>query len=104
MQRDDRPPRLLAIIAFALGIGACKRVASEHPDPAAEPGRHDDRGPTEAAKASFAEVAGRYAAAKARGRLATDQCDELAKAFLHVFEQHGPSMAIAKFDAGAVRE
>jgi tetratricopeptide (TPR) repeat protein len=103
MFRVSHPP-WPAIVALVLILGACERSATRHPERRGDPETRPERGPTPEAKASFAAVAKRYAAAKAAGKLSKAQCDALAKDFLGVFDEHGPTMAMAKFDAGAVRE
>ncbi len=102
MQRVGHPP-WLALAVVALAVTACKRSAGERDSPALTRPESATE-PTAAATASFAEVARKYAAAKARGPLSKEDCAKLSAAFLRVFDSHRSSMAIAKFDAGAVRE
>ncbi len=100
MSRVGHPP-WLAMAVLALGLSACERSATRPPE-ARRDREAQQQAPSAAAKASFAAVAQRYAAAKAGGKLSKAQCDALARDFLAVFEEH--AMAMAKFDAGAVRE
>jgi len=56
------------------------------------------------AKADFAKVADRYKSASAGGKLAPAQCESFARDFEKLYQEHGKTMTIAWFNAGAVWE
>ncbi len=97
----------LLSVALALGVGCGKNGRkSKNPDGAGG-GQSAAAAldPTKAsieAKKDFTAVAKRYAAAKAKGSLSKGQCDDFAKQFKKVFDQHGKQMTVAYFNAGAV--
>lgn len=97
----------LLALGLSLSATACKKKGDK--DGTTTPGGthanpSDPEAATAAAKSSFAEVAQRYAAAKARGPLSKGTCDEISKAFEKVYKEHGAQIAVAKFNAGAVWE
>jgi len=104
--------RIIGIVALGLALaagGACggKGKGTKNPDGSegggTTPGAEVD--PTKAtveAKKDFADVAGRYAKAKASGSLSKSQCEEFSKDFEKVFREHGKQMTVAYFNAGAV--
>ncbi|MCB9750586.1 MAG: tetratricopeptide repeat protein [Myxococcales bacterium] len=98
--------RMIVMTAVAaLATGCTQTVVPPQPpvDPETCTERCDDP-PTKQAIADFDAAVARYRAATASGELSEQQCDALASAFADVYKQHGAGMAIAQFNAGAVRE
>lgn len=104
--------RIIGTVALGLALAAsagCGKNGKGTKDPdgggggGATPGAELD--PTKAtaeAKKDFADVAERYAKAKAAGSLSKGQCEELARDFTKVYKDHGKQMTVAYFNAGAV--
>ncbi len=101
--------QIITVLALGLSLSAvaCKKKGKDGEGNApggVQANPSDPEAATAAAKSSFADVAQRYASAKARGPLAKGMCDELSKAFERVYKDHGAQIAVAKFNAGAVWE
>ncbi len=102
--------RILAVTAIAAVASACTPKIIEPPTPpvaetCTDPEGCEEPPLTQQARDDFDEVVARYQQATAKGAELTErECDELAKAFADVYKRHGNAMAIAQFNAGAVRE
>ncbi|MBK6923273.1 MAG: tetratricopeptide repeat protein [Deltaproteobacteria bacterium] len=93
-------------VALALGGAGCGDKKGKTDNPGGK-GAVNPSDPTQApaqAKADFAEIAKRYESSKKGGTLSKGTCEDLSNAFLGVYKQYGASMAVAKFNAGAVWE
>jgi tetratricopeptide (TPR) repeat protein len=96
------PPMRTLVVVVTLMAACGPRTRTRVPE--AEPIATTDDGPSPKALASLAAVVKRYQDAKAKGPLGKHACKQLGDDFLALYEEHGRSLAIAKFDAAAVAQ
>jgi len=103
-----RTQRVLHLVALSLALsvaGACgKKGGGKSNNPEGGGGATSVKKPSAEAKADFKKVADRYASARASGALSATQCESFSNDFARLYKDHGTTLTIAWFNAGAVLE